>query len=215
MGNVNMEADQIHVRDNNHKTWRTVADALKALEASSSSVEEDIEELYTRDSSRASKDDITNEFDAESVYHISDYVYYEGTLFKFTANHSGEWDPADVIVAQIGEDLADAAAALNYSTTEQPTGQKWIDGKDIYFKVVSLGNLPAAGEKQVNVNITGATVIRLEGYYNTGTYVSDLFNLVALNNFAYDVTNDAIVVNVSSDLSSVPAYAIIYYTKTT
>ena len=25
----------------------------------------------------------------------------------------------------------------DYSTTEQLTGQKWIDGKDIYFKVIN------------------------------------------------------------------------------
>lgn len=137
MGNVNMEADQIHVRDNNHKTWRTVADALKALETSGESVAVDITELYTRDASRASKDDIANVFDAEQSYFAGDYVYYEGTLFKFTANHSGEWDPADVVIAQIGPAIANAGA-VDYSTTEQPTGQKWIDGKDIYFKTIEF-----------------------------------------------------------------------------
>ena len=30
------------------------------------------------------------------------------------------------------------AGAVNYSTSEQATGQKWIDGKDIYFKTVVL-----------------------------------------------------------------------------
>lgn len=137
MGNVNMEADQIHVRDNNHKSWRTLADALKALEASGEGVAEDITELYTRDASRASKDDIAGEFSAETLYHTGDYAYYEGTLFKFTANHSGEWDQADVVAAQLGPAIA-TAGAVDYSTTEQPTGQKWIDGKDIYFKTIEF-----------------------------------------------------------------------------
>lgn len=30
---------------------------------------------------------------------------------------------------------------INYSTTEQKTGQKWIDGKDIYFKTIVLENV--------------------------------------------------------------------------
>ena len=38
---------------------------------------------------------------------------------------------------QITDDYSEALV-LNYSTTEQKTGQKWIDGKDIYFKVVNL-----------------------------------------------------------------------------
>ena len=38
---------------------------------------------------------------------------------------------------QITDDYSEALVP-NYSTTEQKTGQKWIDGKDIYFKVVNL-----------------------------------------------------------------------------
>lgn len=104
---------------------------------------------------------------------------------------------------------------VDYSTTEQNTGQKWIDGKDIYFKVVSLGNLPNNGVKNVSAGILGASVIKLEGYYNTGTTVSNLFNIVALTNFVYNATSDEVIVNVTSDLSSVTAIAILYYTKAT
>ena len=31
------------------------------------------------------------------------------------------------------------SSIVNYSTSEQKTGQKWIDGKDIYFKTIQLG----------------------------------------------------------------------------
>ena len=156
MGNVNMEARQIHVRDNNKKTWRTVADALKALENSGESVAEDITELYTRDASRASKDDIASAFNAETLYHIGDYVYYEGTLFKFTANHSGEWDPADVVVAQLGSDLAAMADGVmhTYSTTERPVGT-WINDAPVYEKTQSGGITFAANDSWYDTNITG------------------------------------------------------------
>lgn len=154
MGNVNMEADQIHVRDNNHKTWRTVADALKALETSGESVAEDITELYTRDASRASKDDIANEFSAEQAYYAGDYVYYEGSLFKFTAFHAaGEWSSEDVTPAQIGNDIANISASVDYSTTEQPTGQKWIDGKEIYMKTLHVENAVMSG-KNIEIDIS-------------------------------------------------------------
>lgn len=102
----------------------------------------------------------------------------------------------------------------NYSTSEVKTGQKWIDGKNIYCKVISLGNLPASSEKKVSAGVSGASVIMIDGYYNTGTTISNLFNIVALSNFVYDATSDDVIINVSSDLSSVTAFAILYYTKT-
>ena len=102
---------------------------------------------------------------------------------------------------------------VDYSTTEQATGQKWIDGKDIYSKVISLGNLPNTTEKRVSAGISGASVIMIEGYYDTGAAVSNLFNITALTNFVYNATSDEIVINVSSDLSAVTAFAILYYTK--
>jgi len=33
------------------------------------------------------------------------------------------------------------AGVVDYSTTEQATGQKWVDGKEIYFKVVNLAEV--------------------------------------------------------------------------
>lgn len=33
------------------------------------------------------------------------------------------------------------SSIVNYSTSEQKTGQKWIDGKDIYFKTYELTNI--------------------------------------------------------------------------
>ena len=182
MGNVNMEADQIHVRDNDHKSWRTVADALKALEASGESVAEDITELYTRDASRASKDDIADEFSAESAYYEGDYVYYEGTLFKFSAYHAaGDWDPADVVIAQIGDDLAAMADGVlhTYSTTERHVGT-WTDDAAVYEKTQVGGVTFVANDSWYDTNITGIdtlisvdiTLIRdgeqIGGSFNTG-----------------------------------------------
>lgn len=122
MGNVNMEASQVHVRDNSHKTWGTVADAIKALDNQDTMVQEDITELYTRDSSRASKDDIALDFSAETNYYVGDIVYYEGTLFKCISNHNaGAWNPDDFAITSIASLLTNMSGGLSlYTETRAP-----------------------------------------------------------------------------------------------
>lgn len=39
---------------------------------------------------------------------------------------------------QITNDYTEGSGLPDYSTTEQKTGQKWIDGKDVYFIVIEL-----------------------------------------------------------------------------
>lgn len=217
MGNVNMEADQISVRFNDHKSWRTVADALKALEASGEGVAEDITELYTRDASRASKDDIANEFSAETLYHTGDYAYYEGTLFKFTANHSGEWDQADVVIAQIGPAIA-TAGAVDYSTTEQPTGQKWIDGKEIYFKTYEIAALPNATTTRTPTGLSNLDkVIKIDGmaYGNSTHNPLPFVSTSAQYSIECWVDDNAnIVLTSSANYSAYNGVVTLYYTKT-
>lgn len=218
MGNVNMEADQIHVRDNSHKSWRTVADALKALETSGESVAEDITELYTRDASRASKEDIANEFDAELSYFAGDYVYYEGTLFKFVANHSGDWDPADVVIAQIGDAIADISAAVDYSTTEQPTGQKWLDGKEIYFKTYEIAALPNSTTTRTPTGLSNLDkVVKIEGmaYGNSTHNPLPFVSTSAQYSIECWVDDNAnIVLTSSANYSAYNGVVTLYYTKT-
>ena len=58
-----------------------------------------------------------------------------GTLDEWNALTTAEKKAYDTY--QITDDYSETLMP-NYSTTEQKTGQKWIDGKDIYFKVVNL-----------------------------------------------------------------------------
>lgn len=220
MGNVNMEATQVHVRNNSHPSWKTVDDALKALDNQDTQVQEDITELYTRDASRASKDDIAGEFSAEQAYYAGDYVYYEGSLFKFTEFHAaGEWSSEDVAPAQIGNDLANISATVDYSTTEQPTGQKWIDGKEIYFKTIDIGALPNASNKDVLTNITNIRdVVKIDGIATNGTIYTGIPHGANIAQYgvevSYDKTNNYVRVSTSEDQSSYTGVIILYYTKT-
>lgn len=63
----------------------------------------------------------------------------------------------------------------NYSTTEQPTGQKWIDGKDIYFRVVvtqEAVSMPYNTWVNLGVDIADFAVgIRAVGIGSTGACV--------------------------------------------
>jgi len=50
---------------------------------------------------------------------------------------------------QITDDYTGGGGSLpDYSTTEQKTGQKWIDGSDIYFRVIELQSETSVGSNQ-------------------------------------------------------------------
>lgn len=57
-----------------------------------------------------------------------------------------------------------------YSTTEMKTGQQWIDGKEIYRKVIDTGALPNATTKNVAHGIVGMTkILGIRGMASDGT----------------------------------------------
>lgn len=177
MGNVNMEARQIHYRGGNKPM--NVEDAIKEAGSGSGAIAA-----------------IAPEFNATSQYMAGDLVFYEGTLYRFEEDHNqGAWDSTEVMATTISENLVmfpgyglrrtihtydvklqqgggldiDENGALytnvvhNYSTTEQPTGQKWIDGKDIYFRVVDIGLLPDRGSKTITLGLAIDTLVRIGG----------------------------------------------------
>lgn len=60
------------------------------------------------------------------------------------------------------------ATSINYSTTEQNSGKKWIDGKDVYVKTLNITN-PTVGLLD---DIIADQVISIEGlfHYNLSGY---------------------------------------------
>jgi hypothetical protein len=57
---------------------------------------------------------------------------------------------------------------LRFSTDETDSHQRWIDGRRIYRKVVSLGALPNATTKSVPHNISGAEFFtKISGFATT------------------------------------------------
>lgn len=116
-------------------TYPTAGDAIREqisdINTTLNGVSDDIESLY--DSADTIKTDITNvqndisnlqssvstlettqdnlqnsiaeQFSASASYEIGDYCLYNGTLYKATAAHTGEWNDSDFSVVTVGEEL--------------------------------------------------------------------------------------------------------------
>lgn len=119
-------------------------------------------------------------------------------------------------VNELAEDVAEIKT-LDYSTTEQKTGQKWIDGKDIYFRVNNTPISIIANDSWYNSGFTGIdTVIdyivsmtrdneNIGSTFNNGhvDYVNRN-NEVLIKGTNFTLTDNYVVVK-----------QILYYTKTT
>lgn len=109
-------------------------------------------------------------------------TYSNGTTSTFTVTNGQDGDGNEFIgttaewnaltaeqkkaydTYQLTDDYTEGSGGLpDYSTTEQLTGQKWIDGKPIYSMVVDIGTLPNNGTKIITLGLAIDTLIRLNG----------------------------------------------------
>ena len=143
----------------------------------------------------ASADDVKNEF--------------IGTLAEWNALSPAQQKAFDTY--QITDDYSEALMP-NYSTTEQKTGQKWIDGKDIYWRTWDFGS---------NVRVSA------ENYY-TGFNIDSssmdkaIFGSIMnsdgtlYNNAYFDPTRENHTLLGIKPIATVNIrYLTLYYTKTT
>ena len=105
-----------------------------------------------------------------------------------------------------------------YSTTEQDTGKKWIDGKTIYQKTITGTTAASSGINNLVENID--TFVGVSGYVITdaqGTQMSTPFFVNASNFIAFyktDAGNLALVVS-GTTLTSKDYVVTVQYTKPT
>ena len=145
MGNVNMEAYQVHYSGD-----KSVADKLKELDAIAQQIEDlptftsddrvfleavpampaaegktvltaitddQGETELTYETPEVESEDIAPEFSEEVAYGEGDLVYYEGILYKFTADHAaGAWDPSEVTQTTVAAEFNALKNTLNYKT---------------------------------------------------------------------------------------------------
>lgn len=95
-----------------------------------------------------------------------------GTLEEWNALTTAEKKEYDTY--QITNDFTGGSGLPNYSTTEQLTGQKWIDGKDVYKKVITFQNdLTVSNSSWTSTSeaITNiSTIINAQGVYDDACY---------------------------------------------
>lgn len=105
---------------------------------------------------------------------------------------------------------------VNYSTAEQDTGLKWVDGKPIYQKtiVLSLGDIDV-----ITLNID--TFVKAEGRWESTSGVNNAIDCCGatgappfLSKLAYTPSQGQLTFSVSG-WTFLSGYATIYYTKTT
>nr|DAK99457.1 MAG TPA: hypothetical protein [Caudoviricetes sp.] len=99
-------------------------------------------------------------------------------LFKIIDNLTSD-STTDALSANQGKILNEKITNTNtYSTSETNTGKKWIDGKDIYRKVIELSNIPASTtEYSYNVENIDKIVNAQASWYDTtdkATFVTNL-----------------------------------------
>ncbi len=152
MGNVNMEAKQIHYRNNKKPAVHNVDNALDRLFDSSDALVSDINDLTESVYNKADKSDIAPTFSAETAYFVGDLVYESGKLWRFTVNHAaGEWNQEEVAAVKISDDLDALKSGLtNVKNSISPVGNSIYTGdlNDITdtCNIVTTGiNCPVAG----------------------------------------------------------------------
>lgn len=108
------------------------------------------------------------------------YVVIDGKEYEVhMPQYSGETPLSSENLNKLQKDLNDKITNANiYSTSETNTGKKWIDGKDIYRKVIELSNIPAStAEYSYNVENIDKIVNAQASWYDTtdkATFVTNL-----------------------------------------
>lgn len=112
------------------------------------------------------------------------------------------------------------SSTWDYSASEVDTGQKWVDGNNIYCKVYNNVQLSNGTDVILDANFgTDKNLIKIEG---VGSYTTDnvktsvpLSNYLPGNDKAIPkVTNGVLLVEIKDNWSAWTCHFIVYYTKT-
>jgi hypothetical protein len=117
---------------------------------------------------------------------------------------------------QITDDYTEGGGGLpDYSTTEQKTGQKWVDGKDIYFKVLDLSSNPIAlqHDSWVSTTVSSTDIDKIIDSNVTALTNSD--ENVVVKHCEIGIINGNVAVCLATSVGARRMnYVTIYYTKT-
>lgn len=144
----------------------------------------------------------------------------DGTLKAGAVDNAGVLATDVVETAKIKDGAVTAGKTAfggSYTTSEVDTGFKWVDGKTIYKKTVSLGAMPNNTNKNVAHGITTPdTFIKQEGMITNGTNTHTLPTVSNSTNTAslrISFTSTNIVLETNANWSTYTGYSTIWYTK--
>ena len=110
-------------------------------------------------------------------------------------------------VAEAAEDQ------ITYSTDERVIG-KWIDGSELYEKIINFGKLPNATTKSVDHGITFKEVISFSGVATTENDVRPIPSVSATNYFiSLTMNKTQVSVLCEQNFSTHDGYITVRYTK--
>jgi hypothetical protein len=117
---------------------------------------------------------------------VETYGAAVGAAKRYTDEHSGSDDAVKYTEqslttaqqAQARTNIGAAAAAIDYSTTEQDTGIKWLDGKSVYQKTYVFD--PPAGGSNAYIDLADVSGLSID----TLIYMSGIERDVTYNNIA-------------------------------
>lgn len=145
---------------------------------------------------------IANTFSASAVYTAGSYVYYNGSLYRFTADHAaGVWIGSDATAVKLANDVGDLRSAIGTITYTWQDGVKAASDSGLVLTDASYSvtTIPVA----MNSSISGFT--RANGVYAGicfydvyGAFISGSYNSSG-NDWTYDVDvpDNAAVVKIS------------------
>lgn len=153
----------------------------------------------------------------ETMYKAGNHAIYQrwtnfvgGQVYYRAGNSVGWWG---------SNSSSGAFKSLNgdYTTTEEDTGRRWIDGRTIYRKTIEWGAMPNA----TMVNKTGqfpnnATIINIEAIAMSSTAAHNMpyiYDAIVDTVFVGNTATGQLCVSTITDRSTWNAYITLYYCK--
>lgn len=163
------------------------------------------------------KSNIASTFSDGIPYSAGDYAYYQGNLYRFTADHAaGAWTGADAVAAVIGNDVSGLKSAF------ENAGLNLVDEKDTYYRVfipkaatitISRKTAGTLNDTKFRLYLYDSTKTALDNYYLQKTDMSRTINLnltgdvYYLRYIIYEGSDDKLQVEIGDSASSYKPYS--------
>jgi len=159
--------------------------------------------------------DYTSVVDEQEIAKIDLFNYATNEELESELNNYTTNEELESAVNNINSVLLTKQNVVNYSTEEQNTGRKWIDGKQLYERTINCGEL-TFGTHNIET-LTVEEVKFIKGFVediNDSSYIRPLpFAADSSNSIRVDISNNILRIITYASWSGYRAYLTIQYTK--